>query len=51
MFDCPALESELLAGVQAVASRPLAELLLQNGILRTGQPPKLLEFLKLAKKS
>ena len=34
MFECPGLESELLGGVEALASRPLAELLLQNGILR-----------------
>jgi len=34
MFECPGLESQLLAGVEDLASRPLAELLLQNGILR-----------------
>lgn len=46
MFDCPALEGELLAGVQAVASRPLAELLLQHGILRTMAQELLLRQLR-----
>ena len=35
MFDCPDLESELLTGIQDLASKPLAELLLQHGILRS----------------
>jgi parvulin-like peptidyl-prolyl isomerase len=35
MFDSPVLEGELLAGLQDLATKPLAELLLQNGILRT----------------
>jgi hypothetical protein len=35
MFDCPSLEPELLDQIEAIASRPLAELLLQRGILRT----------------
>jgi parvulin-like peptidyl-prolyl isomerase len=46
MFDCPALESELLAGVEAVASRPLAELLLQHGILRSMAQELLLRQLR-----
>jgi parvulin-like peptidyl-prolyl isomerase len=46
MFECPALDSELLAGVHALASRPLAELLLQHGILRTMAQEMLLRQLR-----
>lgn len=35
MFDCPSLESELRSRIESMASRPLAELLLQHGILRS----------------
>jgi parvulin-like peptidyl-prolyl isomerase len=35
MFDCPSLESELRGRIESIASRPLAELLLQHGILRS----------------
>ena len=46
MFDCPALESELLAGIQELASKPFAELLLQHGILRTMAQAGLLRQLR-----
>jgi len=46
MFDCSLLESELLAGVEAMASRPLPELLLQHGILRTMAQETLLRQLR-----
>jgi len=35
MFDCPSLESELRGRIESIASRPLAEILLQHGILRS----------------
>ena len=46
MFDCPDLESELLAGIQDLASKPLAELLLQHGILRSMAQENLLRQLR-----
>jgi parvulin-like peptidyl-prolyl isomerase len=46
MFACQILESELLGRIEALAARPLAELLLQQGILRTMAQEILLRELK-----
>jgi len=48
MFACPILESELLGRIEALAARPLAELLLQQGILRTMAQEILLRDLREA---